>query len=101
MSLEIVVCCFCTRIPRLGIISCRSNGSFKSENHHRMTPVKNTLLASGWDFILYQTFHDFYIRQGLSFLGLSFLGLSFLVLLSGLSFLGLSFLGLSFLGLRS
>ena len=57
-----------------------------------MTPVKNTLLASGWDFILYQTFHDFYIRQGLSFLGLSFLGLSFL---------GLSFLGLSFLGLRS
>ena len=43
----------------------------------------NTLLASGWDFILYKKFNDFYIFY--SFLGLSFLGLTFL----GLSFLGL------------
>ena len=53
-------------------------------------------MASGRDFILYKIFHDFYIRQGLSFLGLSFLGLRFL----GLRFLGLSFLGLTFLGFR-
>ena len=31
----------------------------------------NTLLASGWDFILYKKFNDFYIFY--SFLGLSFL----------------------------
>ena len=50
----------------------------------------NTRLASGWDFILYKKFNDFYIFY--SFLGLKKFNDFYIFY---------SFLGLSFLGLRS
>ena len=43
----------------MNFISSRANGSLKSETHHRLTPEKNALLASGRDFIYIRHFMIF------------------------------------------